>query len=609
MLSPDARAIAVDLLRPPPGHHLDLAVLTTYSLDLEALLALPLAVLAHQDGGIDELLAEPLHLLEALRRAGERVHVFVDHGAIAIPRTARPLYAMLEASVHPVRAPNGGAFHPKVWVARFLDPDGQMVIRVAVLSRNLTFDRCWDLALASEGRPGKSKLIEQSRALAELIAALPSGAIADPRHPIPGPVIAAVLELGRQVHRVAFRSPDGFEGPITFHALGLKKKSKRPTWQPYENGTSLLAIAPFANRTALDSLAGPVGGPRILVSRQETLDALPDGALQMWDARVLSEAAADEPEDGQTERPSGLHAKAIAVENGWEVTWFAGSANLTAAAFSGRNVEMIASVTGKKGRAGGKTGAGIERFKESGFLDRLCQPYRRRIQTEDPVAVEARARLERLRDQLVAAPLEIVCAETEGSWTWTVAGSLPVSAGLHDVEIALWPISLAEDQAQPLLLPSVWRLPIARLTAFVAFRLSAPGAAVDDVRISLKLPTQGMPEGRVAHILRNLIDTPERFLRFLRALLGGLEGLGRWAAGEESTAEQNGGWGTGLGGETLLEDLVRTASRDPARLAPIQALIEELRATEDGKRIVPDELYAVWRVVLEAIPAPSPEAR
>ena len=44
--------------------------------------------------------------------------------------------------------------------------------------------------------------------------------------------------------------------------------------------------------------------------------------------------------------------KLIAIEHGWDVSWFVGSANLTAAAFLGRNVEVMASVTGRKGRKG-----------------------------------------------------------------------------------------------------------------------------------------------------------------------------------------------------------------------------------------------------------------
>ncbi len=45
MLLPDSRTTACELLRPPGGYRLDFAVLTAYTLDLEALLVLPLSML------------------------------------------------------------------------------------------------------------------------------------------------------------------------------------------------------------------------------------------------------------------------------------------------------------------------------------------------------------------------------------------------------------------------------------------------------------------------------------------------------------------------------------------------------------------------------------
>ena len=223
MLSPDTRTIAIDLFRPPAGYRLDQAVLTSYSLDLEALLALPLAVLAHADGGLDELLSDPLLLLEALREAGDRIHLFVDQGGIAIPRSERPVYALLEASVHPVRAPNGGAFHPKVWVARFVDDNGAPLLRVVVLSRNLTFDRSWDLALASEGAPGGKRRRKQSRALGTLLRALPKFTT----QPVPQTVATSLLALAEEVERTLFLSPEGFSDAVSFHALGLGAISRQ----------------------------------------------------------------------------------------------------------------------------------------------------------------------------------------------------------------------------------------------------------------------------------------------------------------------------------------------------------------------------------------------
>ena len=76
-----------------------------------------------------------------------------------------------------------------------------------------------------------------------------------------------------------------------------------------------------------------------------------------------------------------------------------------------------------------------------------------------------------------------------------------------------------------LTLPLTWRMPTNLLTAFVAIRLSVRNVEVDDIRLSLLLPASGMPDNRITHVLRNLIDSPERFMRFLRALLGGLDSL------------------------------------------------------------------------------------
>ena len=640
MLPPDSRATAFELIRPPSGYRLDFAVLTTYTLDLEALLVLPLSVLAHPDGGLEELLADPLRLHQAIRDAGDRVHAFVDEKGIAIPRGARALYSMLESSVHPVRAPNRGAFHPKVWVARFTAVDAaaadgaaadeapEDLLRVAVLSRNLTFDRSWDVALASEAPYRSRRFVAASRPLHDFLRALPQLAAGR----IPQGIVERVEALADQVTRTAFPAPDGFDSPIEFHAIGLTRG--RRTWSPPSSGHRTLAVAPFVNRTGLDATGRLSGDDRILVSRQEELDKLSDDALAAWnEVLVLSDTAQGEAEDAPAvaaedgaadtadtaeapaaagtnggdpgtgvARPSGLHAKMIAVEHGWRVTWSVGSANLTAAAFTGGNVEMMASVSGKKGGAGGR---GIGHFLDGGFR-KLCVPYQRVEQeAEDPQVTDARARLEAACDALVDAGLRVVCASADDLWTLTIDGSVALPA--DDIEVSAWPVSVAEDQARRLPEPLRWRLPIARLTAFIAFRLRVKVKGVDDIRMTLRLPAEGMPDDRIHQILRTLLDSPEKFLRFLRALLGGLDAVIGWAEGA-GEGEGAAPWGIGGdGGETLLDDLVRTASRDPDRLKPVRRLIDDLRKTDEGRRIVPDELFAVWLAVEEAL-APEPRS-
>ena len=617
MLPPDSRATAFELFRPPSGYRLDLAVLTTYTLDLEALLVLPLSVLAHPDGGLEELLADPLRLHQAIRDAGDRVHAFVDEKGIAIPRGARSLYSLLEPSVHPVRAPNGGSFHPKAWVARFTaeDETADDLLRVAILSRNVTFDRSWDVALASEALFQSRRYVAASRPLRDFLVELPR--LATDGNRIPQDVAERVEGLADQAWRTAFPAPEGFDSPIEFHAIGLARG--RRSWSPPSSGHGTLAVAPFVNRTGLDAVGRLGRDDRILVSREEELDKLSEDALAAWkQIFVLSDTAQGEAEDGPADanqddhadlagtkkgdlgtgadaRPSGLHAKMIAVEHGWYVTWSVGSANLTAAAFSGSNVEMMASVTGKRG---GAVGRGIGHFLDGGF-QKLCVPYRRvEPPPVDPRVSDARARLEAARDALAEAGLRVVCAPGDDLWTLTIDGG--VAPPGDDIEVAVWPVSVTEDQALGLNERLCWRLPVARLTAFIAFRLRVAVRGVDDIRMTLRLPAEGMPADRMHHVLRDLLDSPEKFLRFLRALLGGLDQLSGWAT-NEGQGSDSAPWGVGLGGETLLDDLVRTASRDPERLEPVRRLIDDLRKTEEGRRIVPDELFAVWTAVEEAL--------
>ena len=611
MLLPDSRTVAFELIRPPSGYHLDLAVLTTYTLDLEALLVLPLSVLAHPDGGLEELLADPLRLHQAIREAGDRVHAFVDETGIGIPRGARPLYSMLESSVHAVRAPNGGSFHPKVWVARFTADAGDAedaedeappdLLRVAILSRNLAFDRSWDVALASEASPRNIKRrVGASRPLGDFLSVLPQLATT----PLDKDIAARVQGLADQVARAAFPAPEGFDSPIRFHALGLS--ASRRTWQPPSNGYSALAIAPFVNRTGLDAVGALSDSKRVLVSRREELDKLSEDALADWNEKlVLADTAQDEAEDEDETvdgddaepvvrvRPVGLHAKMFAVEHGWHVTWYVGSANLTRAAFAGGNVEMMASITGRKG---GASGQGIARFLD-GF-QKLCVPYER---TEPPpmdaAVTSAQARLEVARDALVNAELRVTCAPEGDLWRLTVAGSPTLPD--DDVEVVAWPISIAEDDAHPLDAPLAWMLPVARLTAFIAFRLHVPVREVDDIRLTLRLPAEGMPSDRMHQVLRSLLDSPEKFLRFLRALLGGLDATVDWAQGGGDGLPDD-VWKTGAG-DTLLDDLLRTAARDPDRLKPVRRLIDDLRKTDEGRKIVPDDLFEIWTAVEGAL--------
>ena len=169
MLAPDNRALLLDALRPPMGHSLDRAVATTFTLDLETALMVPLAFAGFR---FDEN-PDPIEIMEALRRMSERLDIFCQAGAISAARWPSDLVALLENVIHEVRRPRPGRiFHPKVWALRFLGPSGEPAFRLVVLSRNLTADRSWDTILWFDGHLQGRRPIASNRPLASFFEAL-----------------------------------------------------------------------------------------------------------------------------------------------------------------------------------------------------------------------------------------------------------------------------------------------------------------------------------------------------------------------------------------------------------------------------------------------------
>jgi hypothetical protein len=231
MLAPADRRLLLDVLAPPAGYSLDHALGTTYTLDLLALLRVPLAATAlpwsgSKGGPVDN----PFALLTALRRNAGRVSLFCHAGATKVPANHIPLLAFLESSVHPVTPPTrGGVFHPKCWLLRFTpEYDGEPVrYRLLVLSRNLTFDRSWDTALSLDGELlERQRRNSPNRPLAEFFAALPAMASAA-GHALPTVANERIELLTSEVRRVEWSLPEAFDA-IAFHPIGHDGK---PSWR------------------------------------------------------------------------------------------------------------------------------------------------------------------------------------------------------------------------------------------------------------------------------------------------------------------------------------------------------------------------------------------
>ena len=145
------------ILSAPDKYKLDFAIGTTYSLDLDALVGASLALGLSEDTD-SKLANNPIALLEALRVTGDKIALFCEAGQIHMPSKVTSLYMLLEQMVYQVKTLKTKgigtypSFHPKFWLIRYVGENKKTLYRIIVLSRNLTFDRSWDISFYIDGK-------------------------------------------------------------------------------------------------------------------------------------------------------------------------------------------------------------------------------------------------------------------------------------------------------------------------------------------------------------------------------------------------------------------------------------------------------------------------
>ena len=276
LLGPRDRSLLLEALRPPPGYRLGHAIATTYTLDLIALLTAPLAFTFFDwEDKEGRPSADPLALLEAVRRHARKLHVFCHGGAIHVPKGGQVLLAHLEACVVEVAAPRGGVFHPKVWVLRYEPHDdaaGPVCYRLLVGTRNLTFDRSWDTLLRLDGElVDRKNAIAQNHPLADFVAALPGLAV----HGAPEAAERAAETLAGELRRVRWELPDKVD-ELEFLAMGIGQ----PIW-PFDVGRKCLVMAPFVDSWFLERVSAD-RDDGVIISRAGLAAGGPSRPRGLW---------------------------------------------------------------------------------------------------------------------------------------------------------------------------------------------------------------------------------------------------------------------------------------------------------------------------------------
>jgi hypothetical protein len=617
MLDPHARLLYLEELRPPDGYVLDRAIATTFSLGLLSLLIAPLSMVLIEYRTKDDLLKDPVAVLEALRRTTHRLAIFCQQGQISVPRVDSLLFSYLEPVVIEVQPTRGkGVFHPKIWLLRFEAEGEPVVYRLLCLSRNLTFDRSWDTMLTLEGFvEDRRKGFSRNRPLADFVRALPTLAAGE----FPRTAAEHIEIIADEVRRVRFQPPNGFDNELAFIPSGIDGYRRLPELNP---NARHLVVSPFMTDGWLKQLA-ECGQDNVLISRIESLDEVSHNTLAKVQANAriyVMEEAAERPDGVETEEAestgglasddrSGLHAKLYIADEGWYARVLTGSANATTAAFDGQNVEFMVELKGKRSRVGIDRLLGEERDRAA--FHNMLRPYRRTDMR--PAADETRRKLEKILDNarrvISGAGLSLTISRSSDqtfSMQMKPAGAYMVGEGA--VSGRCYPISLKSAGAQdiaPLLTKNTVtfdNMSMVGLTRFFVFELTAQYEGQKaSIAFVLNLPVSGMPPDRDQHILRNIISDRNRFIRYLLFLLA--EGTETLDIPGVLTISP--GWGSGngaplYGGLPLLEELVRAYSRQPEKIDRIARLIDDLKQSEEGCALLPEGFEQIWGAFLEA---------
>jgi hypothetical protein len=329
-------------LIPPPGYQLARAIGTSYSLDLEALMVLPVALFYAQslDGNVEKLRCD---MLEAITKSSEKITIYYQKGQLKAPKRYHHLMAYWEKGIEPVTMPSHvNSFHPKVWVIRYECKDRPPKYRLLITSRNLTFCRDWDVAFSTEGEVTDT-VQAQNNPLIHFLNYLN----------VKGSHKILPLFLN-DLMKVKFDVPHGFDSMV-FCPIGIENPEQGKSYvNPLtlkKGWDELLIVSPFVDHTTLKKLSEITSEMPYLLCRKEELDSIHEQQLRKFETWQFSSYIQGAErrnlleDDGIIPLDQNLHAKLYIGMLQKVAHWFLGSANCSEPARE-RNVEFMISLQG-----------------------------------------------------------------------------------------------------------------------------------------------------------------------------------------------------------------------------------------------------------------------
>ena len=594
-----------EILAPPVGYNLDFAVGTTYSLDLDALVGASLALGLSEETD-SALMNNPVCLLEALRSTGDKVALFCEGGQIHMPNKVTPLYILLEKMVFSVKTAGRKemaaypSFHPKFWLIRYIDNFGKKLYRVVVLSRNLTFDRSWDVTYYMDGEVGKQTTDKNEPVcdfLQYLIKHIPSDENGKTK-------AKGIRNLIKELSYVHFKPQEKEFYDYEFLPGGVKDSNGdfynlNETLLFKDTFHEILIMSPFVSGDIIKSFnerntKSPIQGSRyMLFTREMSLGKLkPDDVSNfsiytMRDNVIDGETAiSDESEKIQKQ---DIHAKIFMVRKYSDTDLYLGSMNASHNAVFG-NVEFMLCLMAKNKHLN------MDKLTASLFCgeeDGVDNPFQE-VTMENAIADADEDKSNALNAIIKAInrsnPTACARIEDEDFYSVYVHFNVCDTKG-YQVEIKPLLSNRKEEYGENVLFT---KLSITQLSEFYVISVSDEEKTVSRVII---IPTDGLPEDREKAAVSNVVSDKDCFYRYIAFLLGDDVVL--------SVLEASSAIGEAAGVNmrqeyripALYEKMLQTAATNLDKFRGIGYLMKTI--SEDG--IIPEEFKKLYETFKKAV--------
>lgn len=602
MFRPDSNCDRTDyniILMPPDGYKLDKAIGTTYSLDLEALTAVAICLGLSEETD-SKLMQNPISMLNALQKVSDKIILFCEAGQIKAPLKPTALSILLEKMVVEVALPKDRqlgrypAFHPKTWVLSYVNKDGDKKYRFVVMSRNLTFDRSWDVSFSMDS----SRMVRQKKKTKPIINFLDflSGSVSNNVKDA-GKKRTLIRNMQVELADVSF-SLDSKEFGENFEILplGIGKNayqmSEDVLFSTDRNSADstfheLVVMSPFLSESVIADFniaeRGLSDSRRSLITRRSELSKLKEMDTDNFTIYVLKDEIVDGEDaisDVMTDKmKQDIHAKIYIRRKYADVDLYLGSMNASYSAIN-KNVEMMLWLGTKNKYLNG------EKFLKDIFCgpaDDVKNPFEK-VTVMDAVqdidGDNKNALEQKIKELCRAKRKATITEDNYGKYKVTVEFPGVTS----DKTIMVSPFNSKQEHTLCEKIEFT-DLEILQLSEF--YELTAKEGE-DEIHRIIMIPTIGFPEDRESAVVNSIVKDRASFVEYIAFVLGDdylASMLEKKQIGESGIFQHSND-----AMPVLYEKMLKTSVEEPERFRDIGYVLKMVT----DKEIIPDEFRELY---------------